>query len=167
MDERTFNPMQGLKNMFTLGGSTDAVQPPTMNYTPTDYVPILSKLPKVRAAVPGGVAGTMGKGLLGAAPIGFMGKAFGHKRPDGTEIGGWAIPALAAAGTLMDGFMGMKQYGLAKDSFKQSKKEFEMNYDTQRRLTNAQLEDQHRARSSGNPSEYLSVSDYMNKFGVK
>lgn len=152
-----------LKGFGGWGGQQDTanmVQQSPLNYTPTGYESVLSKLPKVRGTAP------IGLGSPAAGP-GWAGKAFGYKRADGTEVGGWAMPALVGAGVLKDGFMGMKQYGLAKDTFRQGKKEYEQNYDAQRRLTNAELEDRQRTRVASSPGHYLSVGDYMNKFGVK
>lgn len=80
--------------------------------------------------------------------------------------GGWAMPAITAAGSAMGGWLGMKQYGLAKDAFKESKRQFNLNYNTQRNLTNTRLEDRQRARVASNAGAYQSVGDYMKENGV-
>lgn len=93
---------------------------------------------------------------------------------------GWGNLALGGASMLGDLFMGMKQYGLAKDTLKFNKEQFWKQYDAQKNLTNSQLEDRQRARlaadtvqgangqSVANPnSNYRSVSDYMTQYGVK
>lgn len=80
---------------------------------------------------------------------------------------GWGMPALGAATGLLSAFMGMKQYGLAKDSLAESKRQFGLNYDAQRTTTNTQLEDRQRARVASNGSAYQSVGDYMSQNGIK
>ena len=93
---------------------------------------------------------------------------------------GWGNLALGGASMLGNLFMGMKQYGIAKDTLNFNKEQFWKQYDAQKNLTNSQLEDRQRARlaadtvsnSSGqsvaNPnSNYRSVSDYMSQYGVK
>lgn len=80
---------------------------------------------------------------------------------------GWGGMALGAAQGLASAYMGMKQYGLAKDSLKQSKDVFNKNFDAQRRTTNASLEDRQRARIASNSGAYESVGSYMNKNGIR
>jgi hypothetical protein len=83
---------------------------------------------------------------------------------------GWGTPAIGAASGLFNAWMGMKQYGLAKDQLSESKKQFGLNYDAQRTMTNAQLEDRQRARlgaAGGVTGGYKSVGDYMNDHGIK
>jgi hypothetical protein len=96
----------------------------------------------------------------------FMQNMLGYRAPDGTQFGGWGGMALGAASGLMNGFIGMKQLGLAKDSLAQGKKQFELNFGAQQKLTNSRLEDRQRARVSANPAAYQSVSEYMNKNGI-
>jgi hypothetical protein len=93
--------------------------------------------------------------------------AFGTEDALGNKTQGWAGPALQGADTLANLFMGMKQYGLAKDMFKQSKNEFNMNWDAQKQMTNAQLEDRQKARLAANPGGYQSVGDYMQNYGIR
>ena len=62
--------------------------------------------------------------------------------------------------------MGMKQYGLAEDALKEQKRQFNINYEAQRKMTNSQLADRQRARVASNPNAYESVADYMKKWGV-
>jgi len=76
------------------------------------------------------------------------------------------LPILNTFTGLASAYLGMKQYGLAKDSFKQNKKEFGMNYDAQRQTTNAQMEGQAKARYSANPNFYESPTDYMDKNSI-
>lgn len=78
---------------------------------------------------------------------------------------GWGGLALNAASSMFNAYMGMKQYGLAKDQFAESKKQFGMNFDAQRRTTNASLADRQRARLSTG-GNYQSVGDYMGQYGI-
>lgn len=79
---------------------------------------------------------------------------------------GWAPHAINAASGLMQGFIGMKQYGLGKQQLAENKRQFNMNFDTQRTLTNSQLRDRQRARVASNPGAYESVDAYMNQNGI-
>lgn len=116
----------------------------------------------------GAVAGT-----LGSADFGGMGKPSfmqgftGYTDQNGIKTNGWAGAALGVGQGLMQGFQGMQQYGMAKKQFKESKRQYEQNYAAQRALTNASLEDRQRARVASNSGAYQSVSEYMDKHGVK
>lgn len=90
----------------------------------------------------------------------------GSKLPDGTQVQGWGMPALSAVSGLTNAFFGMQQLGVARDTLEQNKKQFQMNFDAQRKTTNAQLEDRQRARVASNSGAYQSVSDYMGKYGI-
>lgn len=83
----------------------------------------------------------------------------------GMKTQGWGGLALGGAQALLGGYMGFKQLGLAKDQMRESRRQFDLNYNSQRKLTNSRLEDRQRSRlaQGGN---YESVGDYMNKYGV-
>jgi hypothetical protein len=83
------------------------------------------------------------------------------------EAPGWGGTALGVAQGLFGGWLGMQQYGLAKEKLAESKRQFQLNYDAQKNLTNSQLEDRQRARVASNPGAYQSVGTYMNQYGVK
>jgi hypothetical protein len=100
-------------------------------------------------------------GVANTAP-GFMDKMLGYRGPDGTQFNGWGGMALGAASGLMNGFVGMQQMGLFKDQLAQGKRQFDINFGAQQKLTNSRLEDRQRARVAANPSAYQSVGDYMN-----
>ena len=68
---------------------------------------------------------------------------------------------------LGNAYMGMKQYGLAKEQLQFSKDAFERNFAAQRQMTNTNLQDRQRARVASNPGAYQSVGDYMNQNGVR
>jgi hypothetical protein len=84
-----------------------------------------------------------------------------------TKEPGWATGLLGAGQGLLNGWLGMKQYGLAKDKLAESKRQFELNYNAQQAMTNADLEDRQRARVASNANAYESVGSYMDKHGVK
>lgn len=95
--------------------------------------------------------------------LGSMDFWFGNSKA-GTN--GFAPTALGALQGLGSAYMGMKQYGLAKDQFDESKRQFELNYGAQKKLTNSRLEDRQRARVASNPGAYESVGSYMQKNGI-
>jgi hypothetical protein len=74
---------------------------------------------------------------------------------------------LQAAAGIAGTFMGMKQYGLAKQRLQDQKDQFNMNYAAQRTTTNAQLEDRQRARVAANPNAYESVGVYMDRNRIR
>jgi len=75
--------------------------------------------------------------------------------------------AIGGLSALSNAYMGMKQYGLAKEQFAESKRQYNQNYAAQRTLTNSQLEDRQRARVASNAGAYESVGSYMNRNGIK
>ena len=90
-----------------------------------------------------------------------------QKNADGTMSQGWGGLALGGAQALGSLYMGMKQYGLAKETLANNKAQFERNFAAQKATTNASLEDRQRARVASNPDAYQSVGDYMNQNGVR
>lgn len=80
---------------------------------------------------------------------------------------GWGGMAIGGVGTLASAFMGMKQYGLAKETLAENKRQFELNYGAQKQTTNTALEDRQRARYASNPGAYVSPSAYMDQHGIK
>lgn len=80
---------------------------------------------------------------------------------------GWGGLALGGASALMNAFMGMKQYGLAKDQLAEGRRQFDLNYGAQRSTVNSALEDRQRARIASNPGAYQSVGDYMDRYGIR
>lgn len=85
------------------------------------------------------------------------------------EDPGWGGMAMGAASGIASAYMGLQQYGLARDTLNQHKAEYAANYDAQRRTTNANLEDRQAGRiaAAGPNSRYQSVGDYMSKNGIK
>lgn len=91
----------------------------------------------------------------------------GSTDASGMKTNGWGGMALGAIQGLGSAYMGMKQYGLAKDAFNENKRQFQMNYDAQKTTTNSALEDRQRARVASNSGAYESVGNYMDRNGVK
>jgi hypothetical protein len=77
------------------------------------------------------------------------------------------MPMLNTFTGLASAYLGMKQYGLAKDSFKQSKKEFGLNYDAQRNITNQQIAGIAKSQYSANPDFYDKPEDVINQYSVR
>lgn len=97
----------------------------------------------------------------------FWKGAFGSTDAQGVKTNGWAGSALGLLQGGLGAFMGMKQYGLAKDALAQSKKQFNLNYAAQKQTTNAALEDRQRARNASNPGAYQGTDEYMAQYGIK
>lgn len=73
---------------------------------------------------------------------------------------------LNAGANVFQAYTGSKQLGYAKDSLKESKRQFNANYDSQKSLTNTQMRDRQTARYSSNPNAYETPSSYMKKNGI-
>ena len=119
------------------------------------------------------IAGTTGSSLLQrqqqtpAYDPTFWDKLAGYTDPNtGFQHAGMGSFALDTIGGLSNLYLGLKQYGLARDTFNQRKGEFERNFQAQRQLTNSSLEDRQRARVASNPTAYRSVGDYMKQYGI-
>jgi hypothetical protein len=91
---------------------------------------------------------------------------FGSTAADGTKTQGWGGTALGVAQGLGNAYLGMKQYGLAKDTLAENKRQFALNFGAQQKTTNAHLMDRQNARVASNPGAYQSVGDYMAKNGI-
>lgn len=118
-------------------------------------------------------------GTGSATPQGFWGGIgdwakesgfVGSKDANGMQMGGWGAPAMQGISSLVNGFMGMKQYGLSKDIFNNNKQQFERNFAAQKNTTNSQLsdrQDRRNADATANGQATTSTADYMSKWGVK
>lgn len=107
-------------------------------------------------------------GLLSGLGDWFKTSGFQNQyNADGRLTGqGWGSAAMGIGQGLFNAYMGMKQYGLYKDQLAESKRQFELNFDAQRRTTNAALADRQAARVAFNPNNAMSVADYMAKYGI-
>lgn len=81
----------------------------------------------------------------------------------GISTGGWAPVALGAGQAIFGALQGNKAMGLAEDQFKESKRQFNLNFDAQRKSINTQLEDRQRARVASNATAYENTDDYLRK----
>lgn len=118
-------------------------------------------------SVPGAYALSTMEGSPASAAAGSWWDSPFLKSMIGTkEAPGWGGMAVGGASALMNGFLGLKQYGLAKDALATNKKQFQMNYDAQKTTTNTALEDRQRARTASNPGAYQSVGDYMSQHRI-
>lgn len=101
---------------------------------------------------------TGGGGLFGGMFDNMLGK-------NGQQ--GWGNLALGALQGIGGAYMGMKQYGLAKDALAQSQAQFDKNYNAQRQSINTQLEDRQRARVAATDGRAESVDSYMERNRIK
>lgn len=96
-----------------------------------------------------------------------MQNLFGGTAADGTRTMG-AVPSLLQGGAALGNlYMGMQNYGLAKDSLKESRRQFDMNYGNQRDATNTYMEDRQRARNAASPGQQLSTAEYMERNRIR
>lgn len=79
---------------------------------------------------------------------------------------GWAMPALGAANSMFQSWMGMKQLDLAKKSLSEQKRQFNMNWDAQRNSYNNQLAERQANKIAFDPNSQ-DVATYMAKWGIK
>lgn len=85
---------------------------------------------------------------------------------DGLDLGG----VMSAFNTLAGGvnaYTGLKQLGLAEDTFNFNRDAFNANFANQAQTINTQLEDRQRARIAANPGAYESLNTYLDKHAVK
>lgn len=106
-----------------------------------------------------GFFGSIGKWMEDS---GFLGK----KLADGTQLQGWGGLALGAGSSLLNGWMGMQQYKVARDQLNFQKEAFAKNYGAQRQSMNTQLEDRQRARLASNSGAYESLDSYMKRNAI-
>jgi hypothetical protein len=109
---------------------------------------------------------TMGNAPInaGATPQGPASWSWlGGKNADGSQINSGLGAAFGAAQGMFNGYLGMKQLAVAKQTLAEGRRQFDLNYGNQRQMVNTQLEDRQRARVASNPTGYQSVGDYMSK----
>lgn len=109
----------------------------------------------------------------GGASVGGWGQWFNMDSMFGTNTKngattGWVAPAMQTFSGLTNAWLGMKQYGLAKDALKESKRQFDMDYNAQKNAYNESLETRQITRNRAtNGQVFDSVEDTMKKYGVK
>jgi len=97
--------------------------------------------------------------------------------PGGNESAGGGIPVwgqgnlaqtgLGAVNTLTNAWLGMRSLDMAKKNLAENKRQFNLNFESNKRLTNARLRDRQKARLATGGGNYQSVGDYMNQNGVQ
>lgn len=92
--------------------------------------------------------------------------ALGSTNEKGLRSDGWGGLALGATQGLAGAFFGAKQYQAAQSALSENKRQFNLNFENQRKTVNTELEDRQRARVASNAGAYQSVGDYMQKNGV-
>jgi len=153
------DPLQQFSSLGNYGVPAQSSSPflPQMSMDPSiTKVDFTSEALKKLGSVSGSTASN-GNGIMD-----WLKSAMGTK-----EAPGWGGMALGAASGLASTYLGLQQYGLAKDTLANNKQQFQMQYDAQKRMTNSNLEDRQRARVASNSGAYQSPSDYMSKYGVK
>ncbi|AXC36453.1 hypothetical protein HOT57_gp09 [Pseudomonas phage phCDa] len=116
--------------------------------------------------------GTQMGNVIGGAPAASPGlfsrqSLFGGTDPNtGITTGGWAPVALGAGQAVFGALQGNKATKLAENQFKESVRQFDLNFNAQRKSINTELEDRQRARVASNSSAYESVDSYLKKNAV-
>ena len=128
------------------------------NFTPGGSAPVLSNV-----ATPSGMTGAPGSNDMLSNLFGSM---FDTTDANGIKTQGWGGLALSGIQGLGNSYMAMKQFGLAEDALKEQKRQFNINYEAQRKMTNSQLADRQRARVASNPNAYQSEAEYMKEWGI-
>ena len=150
----TWDPMAEFKkNVWTgqsdRGGFILSPDNPTMNFG----YGVSATAPAANAVVPPAAAN---------APLtwtdldfwtGGIGKATGQRF---NGVGGLALGGLQGLGNL---YMGMQQYGLARDQLQFSKDAFNKNYGAQKITTNNQIRSRNFARNAANPGMYQNMTE--------
>ena len=136
-------------------------QLPQVQVPGADLTPMGGMVQPSPGFLPQGAGYGMSGPTMPTSDGGFMGSFLGK---DGTP--GWGGTAMGVAGGLFNAWMGMKQYGLAKDTLETNKQQFAQNFAAQQKMTNSRMEDRQAARVASNPGAYQSVGDYMKKNGV-
>ena len=112
----------------------------------------------------GGAAPTTDNFMSGVMPGGGGGDGSGMREflfGDGDGAGGAAMPMISLGKGIFDGYLGMKQVGLAKDQLRENKSQFEKNFDNQVQTTNTQLRDRQRRRHHERSDVHASPDEYM------
>lgn len=164
----TYNPMQSLDlgALAQMGGSSMPASSQLLNLS--TYNPgLATALDTNQSIIPGLSSNLPMSAGSGALEPTTMQTLLGGKLADGSMVNGMLPTGLGLANSLFSGWMGMKNYGLAKDQLKFSKEAFNKNFSAQANLINAQLADRARKRAYTDPGRAMSEDEYMSKYGVK
>lgn len=163
-----FNPMDLLSPYLGLlpqrGQNMDGSYLPGTDMSPVS-VPMSS--PSV-SYTEEGAGGIFGDALSKFGKIGDATKSFfaNTNSKDGSTVGPSAFSTFATgASSLLNGYLGMKQYGLAKKSLAENTRQFNMNYENQRKITNTRYRDRQIARNSAGGG-YMDTDEYMRQNGI-
>lgn len=132
------------------------------NFDLSNFTPGAVAAPVANPAVPAGMVGADNDGFMSN----LFGSMFDTTDANGIKTQGWGGLALSGLQGLGNSYMAMKQFGLAEDALKEQKRQFNINYEAQRKTTNSQLSDRQRARVASNPGAYQSEAEYMKKWGI-
>ena len=104
----------------------------------------------------GGSALGGGASSIGSPDRSLMSSALQQRYADGSQGGGYLTAGLGIAQGLGNAWLGMKQYGVAKDSLNESKRQFGLNFGAQQKMTNMQIEDRmNLAKAEGRDGSYM------------
>lgn len=118
-------------------------------------------------------AGAGGPTIANQPSAGMFGSIFnrnsmfgGTDPTTGMVSGGWVSPLASLGSAIFSGIQGQKQLKMASDQFKENQRQFNANFEAQRKTTNTQLEDRQRARVASNAGAYESVDSYLKRNSV-
>lgn len=97
--------------------------------------------------------------------IGFWDKALGFSK-DGKFTNGWMAPAIQGAGALASSWIGYENVKLGRKQLAENQRQFDMNWEAQKNLTNADLRDR-QMRRMAESSTAAPVNEYMAAYGVR
>lgn len=170
-----FNPMDLLSPYLGLlpqrGQNMDGSYLPGTDMSPVSVPmssPSASYVTAPGASTEAGAGGIFGDALSKFGKIGDATKSFfaNTNSKDGSTVGPSAFSTFATgASSLLNGYLGMKQYGLAKKSLAENTRQFNMNYENQRKTTNTSLRDRQIARNSAGGG-YMDTDEYMRQNGI-
>lgn len=163
-----YNPMQSL-DLSSLAQASSVNMPASAQLLGLDtYNPGLATALDANQSIIPGLSSNLPMAAGGGAlqPT-TMQTLLGGKLADGSMINGMLPTGLGLANSLFSGWMGMKNYGLAKDQLKFAKSSFNKNFQAQANLINSELEDRQRKRVRTDPDKAQGVAEYMSQYGVK
>ena len=149
-----------------VGGKPSTVATPSgysnmMTPAPVEWLEKVQAQPGY-AGLPTDPSLVKGHGMFG----GLFDSFFDKTDANGIKTQGWGDMAMQGIQGLGNSYMAMKQYGLAEDALKEQKRQFNTNFEAQRKMTNSQLSDRQRARVASNEGAYQSEAEYMKKWGI-
>ena len=88
------------------------------------------------------------------------------KEDSGAAGMGWGMPVFDMGKSILDGWLGMQQLGLAKDNLAFQKNAFSKQFENQRTLINNDLQDRQNARIAASPGMFQDTEAYMKQHSV-